>query len=132
MNQEEGGCCCLVRPASSEEEEPLLAPSMLIGQEDPKLLGGLFCKGPNPVSKGSNYLLIPSQPISHWVLAPAFWRRHIQTRALDFIDTLNYSSWVATDGSKAESQIHFYRETLQGTSVMCTLLCILKSLFLVE
>lgn len=49
-----------VKPASSEEEEPLLARSMLIGQEDPMLLGHLFCKGPNPLFKGSNHLLIPS------------------------------------------------------------------------
>lgn len=70
--------------------------------------------------------------IRHWVSAPEFWRRHIQTRASDFIDALNYSSWVATDGINAESQIRFYRETIQGTSVLCTPLCILKSLFLVD
>lgn len=70
--------------------------------------------------------------ISHWVSAPEFWRRHIQTRASDFIDALNYSSWVATDGINAESQIRFYRETIQGPSVLCTPLCILKSLYLVD
>lgn len=71
VNHEVGRRCCLVRPASSEEEEPLLARSMLTGQEDPMLLGSLLCKGPNPVSKGSNHLLIPShQPlgITTWVL----------------------------------------------------------------
>lgn len=64
MNQEVGRRCCLVGPASSEEEEPLLARSMLIGQENPMLLGSLLCKGPNSVSKGSNHLLILShQPL---------------------------------------------------------------------
>lgn len=48
------------------------------------------------------------------------------------IGTLNYFSWVTTDGIEADSQICLYSKTIQTASLMCTLQCILKSLYLVE
>lgn len=120
-----------VRPASSEEEEPLLLQGRCwLGKRTQCCLDTSFVRVLIHFLKGVTISWF--HHIRHWVSAPEFWRRHIQTRASDFIDALNYSSWVATDGINAESQIRFYRETIQGTSVLCTPLCILKSLFLVD